>query len=175
MWDGLRKGSIYPVFIGDTGRKRDLSAKRSQQLKLEIAFLIPKLSPWPPFEYTSKAALFPFALSPGHACRGTQLREWGNYLGTSFLLLGDWVVLTFKLSLKPLVARLQRNSNKPFGPWGFPLIIHLGWPFFLNPCNCTAQSLMPLYLQYHLLDACMSYLSIKLEDLGDSWKKTTQT
>lgn len=85
--------------------------------------------------------------------------------------LGDWVVLTFKLSRKLPVTRLQRNSDKPLGPWGFPLITHLGWwPFFLSPYNCTAQSLMPRYLLYHLLDAHMSYLSIKLEDLVNFWK-----
>lgn len=48
--------------------KKKSFGKNVSQLKLEIAFLTPKLSPWPPYEYTSKAALFPLLCSlPMHA------------------------------------------------------------------------------------------------------------
>lgn len=94
MWDGLRKGSIYPVFMGDTGRKRNHLAK-SQQPKLEITCPTSKLPSWSPFEYTSKAALFSTALFPAQACKGTKLRKWRNHLGASFLILGGLVGSNF--------------------------------------------------------------------------------
>lgn len=171
MWDGLRKVSIYPVFIVTKGGKEIFGQKTLQQPKLEIAFPTCRQQPCPPFEYASKAALFPLpCFLPRHAGGQNKESEETTRVPPSWYL-GDWVVLTFKLSLKLLVARLQRNSDKPFGPWGFPLITHLGWwPFFLSPYNCTAQSLMPCYLLYHLLDAHMSYLSITLEDLVNFWK-----
>lgn len=75
MWDGLRKGSIYPVFTGDTGRKRNYLAKKSQQIKPEITCPTPKLPPWSPFEYTSKAALVSTAQFPAQACKGTKQRK----------------------------------------------------------------------------------------------------
>lgn len=55
--------------------------------------------------------------------------------------LGDCLVLTFKLSLKPLVARLQRNHDKPFGPWGFPLITHLWVTFLLKSLQLHSPEL----------------------------------
>ena len=80
MWDGLRKRSIYPVFRGDTGRKRNHLAKKSQQPKPEITYPTPKLPPWSPFEYTSKAALVSIARFPAQACKelnkGSEETTW---------------------------------------------------------------------------------------------------
>ena len=59
MWDGLREGSIYPVFRGDIGRKRNHLAKKSQQPEPEITYLPPNCHHAPHLNTPQKQPLFP--------------------------------------------------------------------------------------------------------------------
>lgn len=110
MWDGLRKGSIHPVFMGDTGRKINHLAK-SQQPKLEITCPTPNCHDGPHLNTPQKQPLFPLLCFLPRRARGqnkgSEETTWVPPPWNS----GDWLVLTFQLSLKPLVTT---KSTKKF-------------------------------------------------------------
>lgn len=94
-WCGMVWGRDQSILCSwEIQGEKNHSAK-SQQSKLEITCPTPKLPPWPPFEYTSKAALVSTALFPAQACKGTKQRKWRNHLGASFLILEGLVASNF--------------------------------------------------------------------------------